>query len=633
MSVLYKRVFNVLSSSCIILLLSSSLAVVASSSKKITGIPSPDNYILHEEYSNEMAHQQTISVSSNVPLTIQRYYDDFYFNGQTPITNNDAKVLVTSDCDQTKYIPEVTWDSSIGGNSWSNNYDSITVNVQNAPSASDNMKYLNSSSYMAKWEYRRGWCTTSSSPNNPIVKETLSSSAAAKQRLRKEEGRTFSSLKGLIQRVMGTKKKTTTTTEAHHEEAESTKSSSRRELLELSSSEANLQPSCNVNVEILIDSCTHNVNIISAPSVRVIDAMLSNPKHRLSPNDECLEQHKADIFFDSEPGFILGSPLVPMVECMRATPGRPLVDASGKRLQALPLVLPTAEGLSKDNKQIEAVKARSASTFDNSTTIISKNHHLLGEEWTKNALGEHASVASFAAFSIALMSNGAPSDLVEASLLAAMDEVRHAKASFDIASRLTGKDVSYGPLPPSSHEFNHNLTTLAMSVAKEGCVDETLSALEVTAEVKLIDSVLENGAGVSSKYSGIDSDVLTWIRRELYTIASEESTHASLAWRTVRWVCSIDLDACNTVKHQVLNEAALQKAFERRFGSSFDYRSDAFDMVKASWEKIYSYSNLLHGDHDHDVCMDNVDDGGDSPLIMQMADKVFRGVSCMIRSS
>ena len=122
----------------------------------------------------------------------------------------------------------------------------------------------------------------------------------------------------------------------------------------------------------------------------------------------------------------------------------------------------------------------------------------LGQQWASNALGEHASVASFSAFSIALMSNGAPSDLVQDALTAGLDELRHAKTSFDIATKLLGKEITPGPLPVSKHEFDQDIKKLALSVAKEGCVDETLWTLEVEAEVELLNEVL-NGDVYGSK--------------------------------------------------------------------------------------------------------------------------------------
>ena len=68
-------------------------------------------------------------------------------------------------------------------------------------------------------------------------------------------------------------------------------------------------------------------------------------------------------------------------------------------------------------------------------------------------------------------------------------------------------------------------------------------------------------------------------------IREEESNHAKLAWRTFDWVCSIDNDACNEVKEQVLNEDMLEKAFQRRF-SSFDGTSETLTMMKDSWAKL-----------------------------------------------
>jgi hypothetical protein len=54
-------------------------------------------------------------------------------------------------------------------------------------------------------------------------------------------------------------------------------------------------------------------------------------------------------------------------------------------------------------------------------TKLSKNDkQRLGEEWKNRAEGEHASIASFAAFTIALMSNQAPPALIQDALSAAL---------------------------------------------------------------------------------------------------------------------------------------------------------------------------------------------------------------------
>lgn len=194
------------------------------------------------------------------------------------------------------------------------------------------------------------------------------------------------------------------------------------------------------------------------------------------------------------------------------------------------------------------------------------NEQSLGQEWTKSALGEHASIASFAAFSIALMTNGAPSNLVQDALNAALDEVRHARTSFAIASKLRGQDIGPGSLPESKHEFGHDLKALAIAVAKEGCIDETLSALDAAYKAKLIGLALDSELeGI--EYAGIDRDTLAWIQKELSVIAMDESRHSALAWRTMNWICSVDSEACDEVKTNVFKKDNLDQAFLRRFGS------------------------------------------------------------------
>lgn len=264
---------------------------------------------------------------------------------------------------------------------------------------------------------------------------------------------------------------------------------------------------------------------------------------------------------------------------------------------------------------------RSKPSLD-ATFEISQSQVLLGQEWTKNAIGEHALIASFSAFSIALMTNQAPSDLVEDALKAALEEVRHAKTSFDIASKLTRKELGPGPLPESNHVFAQDMTALAMGVATEGCVDETLSALEAAAEADFIDIMLENGAA-GTKYEDVGKDLLIWIRNELRTISSEESGHAALAWRTIGWVCSVDPDACDLVKNEVLNKDELERAFKRRFMSSFNVRSQALDVMLETWRQLYSHIDVsvqLTGVSHHN----NVE--GDS-LVTFMANEILHGIA------
>jgi hypothetical protein len=328
---------------------------------------------------------------------------------------------------------------------------------------------------------------------------------------------------------------------------------------------------------------------------------------------------------DQEQNFVTGNdifasapdPNLDEGTCLPIAIGRPFVDSGGRSLVASS-VFASHEQCAEFSSSWQGDKTTLSLDHQGDSELLggsvvvnmtTTNHLTLGDKWTKNALGEHASVASFAAFSIALMTNNAPSDLVEDSFKAAMDEIQHTKVSFAIASMLLGKDIIPGPLPPSNHQFNRDLTALAMAVAKEGCVDETLSSLVAAAEVELINDVLKNNGGaaqISSKYYGISNKLLSWIRDELRTISQDESRHSALAWRTLDWVCSVDVIACDAVKESVINEDKLIKAFERRFGSgrNVDYSPELLERMMMTWKNIYS----SHFNHDDDGVKDEVND-------------------------
>jgi hypothetical protein len=100
--------------------------------------------------------------------------------------------------------------------------------------------------------------------------------------------------------------------------------------------------------------------------------------------------------------------------CYRAIEGRPFVDMSGKHIQA-------SAKIGGDEEVCWSASA--SSEIKQAITEVYSASQELGSEWTTRALGEHASISSFAAFTIALMSNNAPPGLVQDALLAALDEV------------------------------------------------------------------------------------------------------------------------------------------------------------------------------------------------------------------
>jgi hypothetical protein len=141
----------------------------------------------------------------------------------------------------------------------------------------------------------------------------------------------------------------------------------------------------------------------------------------------------------------------------------------------------------------------------------------LADAWGREALFEHASIASFARFVLELLAIGAPSDLVAAAQRALSDEHHHARLCFGLASAYRGEALSPGPLPiDGALGSSGDLPAIAASLAREGCVAETVAALQaLLARDEARDPV---------------------VKAALARIADDEVEHAALAWRTLRWI-------------------------------------------------------------------------------------------------
>ncbi len=163
----------------------------------------------------------------------------------------------------------------------------------------------------------------------------------------------------------------------------------------------------------------------------------------------------------------------------------------------------------------------------------------IGERWAERAQFEHASVASFARFSMALLACGAPPALINASHQAAMDEVRHAQIALAIASAYCETSFNLGQLDIRG-AFDSQLTLVDIAVATvvEGCVGETLAAIEVA-----------ESAQCAMKGPVQDA---------LFAIAEDETRHAELSWAFVRWALGV---GDSRLKQQV--KAAFVMAFEK----------------------------------------------------------------------
>ncbi len=155
----------------------------------------------------------------------------------------------------------------------------------------------------------------------------------------------------------------------------------------------------------------------------------------------------------------------------------------------------------------------------------------LADFWGREGLFEHASVASFARFTMQLLAAGAPAELVRASSRALAEEIDHATLCFGLAGAYSGTQVG-----PSALDLSGGLDgglgprEIAVAVAREGCIAETVAALQVAA--------------------ARDAATDPAIRAALALVEEQEREHALLAWRYLRWA----LDGGDAALHAAVCE-------------------------------------------------------------------------------
>lgn len=166
-------------------------------------------------------------------------------------------------------------------------------------------------------------------------------------------------------------------------------------------------------------------------------------------------------------------------------------------------------------------------------TLDDQLRRRLAEAWARDALFEHASVASFDRFSLHLLAVAAPPMLVEDAHRAAIDEILHARICFALASAYAGEPLGPGPLPLEGDLLGKlDLPSIAAAAVTEGCVGETLASLEAA-------TAFERATERAPKEA-------------LEQIADDEARHAELAWKFVRW--ALDTGGADT-------RAAVERAF------------------------------------------------------------------------
>lgn len=140
----------------------------------------------------------------------------------------------------------------------------------------------------------------------------------------------------------------------------------------------------------------------------------------------------------------------------------------------------------------------------------------LAAAWITDGLAEHASVAAFARLVLQLLAVGAPAALVAEAQQAMADEVEHARLCFGLAAAYGGRELGPSALPLAGVLAGvDDLTAIAVGAVREGCISETIAALQAeAARTEARDPV---------------------VRAVLARIAADELRHAAHAWRCLAW--------------------------------------------------------------------------------------------------
>lgn len=209
------------------------------------------------------------------------------------------------------------------------------------------------------------------------------------------------------------------------------------------------------------------------------------------------------------------------------------------------------------------LRAGDAPALHQSVVLDEKARRSLGELWMDDALMEHASIASFAQFTLDLMRLGAPPDLLRDSQLAGLDEIEHSRIAFTIVERLTGVARGPGELPLGALEA-HDLHQAITAAIHEGCVGETLAACLLSEQARRCTD--------------------PFIAEQLSRIAEDELRHAELAWRFVAWSLQTAGEEARLVA-----KAAFEAAFEqvpsapRELGLSVEQLHAGGRLTKEQW--------------------------------------------------
>jgi hypothetical protein len=167
---------------------------------------------------------------------------------------------------------------------------------------------------------------------------------------------------------------------------------------------------------------------------------------------------------------------------------------------------------------------------------------VLAAHWTDMGLMEHASVAAFARFALELMALGAPPALLEATQASMGDEIRHARLCFGMARAYGGRSIGPGPLPVHGALGSQTAAAIVSTAFLEACVGETCAAIEAAEAAE----------------RATEPAVAAVLRR----IAADETRHAELGFRFLRWALETFGADVRTAVEEALARAAAPRGRE-----------------------------------------------------------------------
>ncbi len=167
-----------------------------------------------------------------------------------------------------------------------------------------------------------------------------------------------------------------------------------------------------------------------------------------------------------------------------------------------------------------AVRASHAAWIDDLTPEVNPldaaTRDALAHAWRDDAFAEHASIGAFTRVAMQLLAVGAPPELVEGAHRAALDEVRHAKLCFTLASLYGARWEAPGALSPDAiRGAVCELPVIAREALLEGCLGEGVAAALARDAAEHCDDVA--------------------VKSALTAIADDEARHRDLAWKILGW--------------------------------------------------------------------------------------------------